>query len=83
MKLQYCSKLESRWQAFLQQYAGLTLRFPWLLLSCLMYLSLMLFWYDDFFFFFFFQSNAIKMCGFRHSLLSEELSFSVNTFRAN
>lgn len=39
MKLQYCNKLGSRWQGFLQQYAGLTLRLPWLLLSFLICLS--------------------------------------------
>lgn len=48
MKPQYCSKLGSRWQTFLQQYGGLTLRLPWLLLSCLICLSLMLFWCDFF-----------------------------------
>lgn len=78
MKPQYCSKLGSRWQTFLQQYGGLTLRLPWLLLSCLICLSLMLFWCD------FLQANATKVCGFRHSLLAGELCFiSINPFRAN
>ena len=79
MKVQYLGKLRSRWQPFLKQYAGLTLRLPWLLLSCLICLSLMLFWCDAFL-----QGNDIKICGFRHSLLSEELSsISINPFRAN
>ena len=79
MKLQYCSELGSRWQTFLQQYTGLTLRLPWLLLACLICLSLMLCQCDAFL-----QGNTIKMCGFRHSMLSGELSsISVNPFRAN
>lgn len=28
MEPQYCSKLGSRWQTFLQQYGGLTLKTP-------------------------------------------------------
>lgn len=79
MKPQYCSKLGSRWQTFLQQYGGLSLRLPWLLLSCLICLSLTLFCCDSFL-----QGNATKMPGFRHSFLSGELSFiSIKPFRAN
>lgn len=74
MKLQYCSKLGSRWQGFLQQYAGLTLRLPWLLLSFLICFSLMLFWCNAFL-----QGNAIKMCGFRHSCCQENFPPSLLT----
>lgn len=48
MEPQYCGKLGSRWQTSLQQYGGLTLKLPWLLPSCLICLSLMLFQCDVF-----------------------------------